>query len=196
MDVSLEYLRQHYRSLSDDDLLATDWSSLVEAAQSCYNAEIARRKLSAPQEVELGGESFGAKPGWLEDAAEVLTWTVYPGSTLNPQAADARDALEAAGISSYLESRRIPPDEPSSFPSPTHEVRLLVPGNLNLEATSILERDIFNDAFVGTWQTHLEMLTDADLRAMNPKVVFCGLFDRIERVNRAYAEELDRRDLR
>ena len=36
----------------------------------------------------------------------------------------------------------------------------------------------------------------ADLRAMNPEVVFCGLFDRVERVIRVYDEEIARRGLK
>jgi hypothetical protein len=31
---------------------------------------------------------------------------------------------------------------------------------------------------------------------MNPEAAFCGLFDRVERVNRVYDEEIARRGLR
>jgi hypothetical protein len=31
---------------------------------------------------------------------------------------------------------------------------------------------------------------------MNPQIAFCGLFDRIERVNRIYNEEIARRRLK
>jgi hypothetical protein len=72
----------------------------------------------------------------------------------------------------------------------------MVPGKLNLRATSVLEREIFNQEFEDDWKTHLEALSDADLRAMNPQVAFCGLFDRIERVNRVYDEEIARRKLK
>jgi hypothetical protein len=40
------------------------------------------------------------------------------------------------------------------------------------------------------------MLSDSDLRLMEPEFAFCGLYDRIERVNRAYDEELERRRLK
>ena len=70
-----------------------------------------------------------------------------------------------------------------------------MPGNLNLRATSVLDRDIFNQEFEATWRTHLETLSDAELRKMSPQVVFCGLFDRVERVTNAYADELVRRKL-
>jgi hypothetical protein len=70
----------------------------------------------------------------------------------------------------------------------------MVPGDLNLRATSVLERDIFNTDFEAEWKTHLEMLSDEDVRAMDPREVFCGLFDRVERVTRSYEEEIARRD--
>jgi hypothetical protein len=71
----------------------------------------------------------------------------------------------------------------------------MVPGKLNMRATSVLDREIFNAEFEANWKTHLEALSDEELRAMNPEVAFCGLFDRIERVNRVYEEEVARRRL-
>jgi hypothetical protein len=59
-----------------------------------------------------------------------------------------------------------------------------------------LDSDIFNAEFEAGWRTHLEVLSDQEVRAMNPQVVFCGLFDRMERVTRAYSEELSRRGLK
>ena len=61
---------------------------------------------------------------------------------------------------------------------------------------SVLERESFNSEFEAGWKTHLEALSDEELRAMNPKVAFCGLFDRIARVNRVYDEEIARRKLK
>jgi hypothetical protein len=49
--------------------------------------------------------------------------------------------------------------------------------------------------FEADWKSHLETLSDEDLRAMNPEAAFCGLFDRVERVNRVYDEEIARRGL-
>ena len=69
----------------------------------------------------------------------------------------------------------------------------MVPGNLNQRATSILERDIFNAEFEAEWKTHLEMLSDEEVYAMDPKAAFCGLFDRVERVTRVFDEEIARR---
>jgi hypothetical protein len=58
---------------------------------------------------------------------------------------------------------------------------------------SILDRDFFNQEFEEERKTHLEMLSDDELREMKPDVAFCGLFDRVERVTRAYDEEIARR---
>ena len=61
-------------------------------------------------------------------------------------------------------------------------------GNLEVRAQATLGNP-------AEWKTHLEALSDDDLRAMSPQFAFCGLFDRIERVNRVYDEEVARRRL-
>ncbi len=71
---------------------------------------------------------------------------------------------------------------------PTHRWRVLVPGSLNMRATNILDRDIFNDEFDAIWRTHLEMLSEQELSEADPKEVFCGLFDRIERAVKGLSE--------
>ena len=214
MELDPEYLRQHYDSLSDEALQAVDRNELVEMAQRILDEEIGRRGLGQPrdtrrtriiptqpdtpdEEAYLDSEppDTGDKPGWLEDAAEVYSQTVFTGTAPAPDAANARDVLEAAGIPCYLDLSEIP-QEKSAGLEPTHQWRLMVPGELNLRATSILERDIFNADFEADWKTHLETLSDVDLRAMNPEAVFCGLFDRIERVIRVYDEEIARRKLK
>jgi hypothetical protein len=86
-------------------------------------------------------------------------------------------------------------EEEVSPPTPVREWSLKVPGKSNLHAASILDRDIFNADFEATWKTHLEMLSDEEFAAMDPKQVFCGLFDRAARVTRAYDAELARRGL-
>jgi hypothetical protein len=70
-----------------------------------------------------------------------------------------------------------------------------VPGNLNLRANSVVEQ-ISNAEWEEVWKTHLELLSNADLRAMTPQFVFCALFDRVERANRVYEEEIERRGLK
>ena len=144
----------------------------------------ARRPESSPD--------AGDKPGWLEDAAEVYSFADLPGTARAADAENAHDVLEAAGIPCYLDLAEIS-QEKSAAPEPARRWRIMVPGKLNLRATSVLEREIFNPEFEADWKTHLETLSDEDLRAMNPEIAFCGLFDRIERVNRVYDEEIERR---
>jgi hypothetical protein len=214
MPADLQYLRRHYASLSDDALLAVDRSDLVETAQKCYDEELKRRDLTPgrrarrpdrePNESDVAdlvnedahydaaGDSD--QPDWLEPSAEVFSLVDRPGDPPGVQIADARDALEAARIPCYLDLIKKPEDR--SVAPPINLWRLLVPGNLNLLATSVLDRDIFNQDFEQTWKTHLETLSDAELRQMSPEIVFCGLFDRVERVKRAYDDELARRKLR
>lgn len=215
MPVDPEYLRQHYASLSDEALLAVKREDLVETAQNCYDEELGRRKLAsrkgvrradrgdvtpappdADEKTEVDVEPPGAadKPDWLEEAAEVYSQVDLPGTASAVDVADARGVLEAAGIPCYVDRPEIA-DEKSVFAEPTLRWRLMVPGSLNLRATSVLDRDIFNAEFEAEWNTYLETLSDEELRAMNPEAVFCGLFDRVERVTRAYDEEIARRGL-
>jgi hypothetical protein len=183
-----EYLRQHYASMSDEALLAIDRNELVETAQKCYDEELQRR-----EQTSHAGEEQPEKPEWIEEASEVFARADPPGTVPAPDIANARDALEAAGIPCHLDLSEIPEEE--AAPKPTHLWRLMVPGNLNLHATSVLERDVFNADLEAEWRTHLETLSPEELLAMNPEMVFCGLFDRIERVTRAYDEEVARRKL-
>ncbi len=199
MPVDLEYLRRHYASLSDEALLELDRSELIETAQKCYDEELVRRKpigLTKPlvqtADLESHLPDFADKPEWLDDASEVFSQFEQAGVTTAPEIANARDALEAAGIPCYLDTSDPPEEEPPTQ-KPSRLWRLMVPGNLNQRATSILERDIFNAEFEAEWKTHLEMLSDEELRTMDPKVAFCGLFDRVERVTRAFDEEIARR---
>ncbi len=199
MPVDLEYLLRHYASLSDEALLELDRSELVETARKCYDEELARRKpvgLTKPSvqttDLESHLPDYTNKPEWLDEASEVFSQYEAAGVTTAPEIANARDALEAAGIPCYLDLAD-PPEEKPLAQKPPRLWRLMVPGDLNQRATSILERDIFNAEFEAEWKTHLEMLSDEELRGMDPHVAFCGLFDRVERVTRAFDEEIARR---
>ena len=213
MTIDLEYLRLHYASLSDKALLAVDRTELVEAAQKCYADELGRRQLTSSKAVERhapptlsepAGEEAeddaypvddADKPEWLEEAAEVYSRTDLPGAAPADDIVDARDALEAAGIPCYLDLSEIP-EETNTSPKASHVWRVMVPGNFNQRATSILDRDIFNSEFENEWRTHLETLSDEELREMDPKVVFCGLFDRVDRVTKAFGDEIAGRGLK
>lgn len=223
MEVDPEYLRQHYNLLSDEALLSIDRSDLVEVARKCYDAELARRELtphgtprkeeSRPivaqpdgswfEEGESEGEgetesaAMGDRPEWLDDAADVYSRPAFAGADAaqDQDIVDARGALEAAGIPCYLEFSEMPEEKSIGAPM-THQWSLMVPGQLNLPATSILEREMFNQEFEAGWREYLETLSDDALSAMTPESALCGLFDRVERVTRAYNEEIARRGIR
>jgi hypothetical protein len=202
MPVDPQYLRQHYASLSDEALEAIDRDDLVDQARKYYDDEIERRKLARPRDAvpsdaprEDVRVEDGEEPDWLEDAAEVYSHTVFAGTAPPETAVDARNALEADGIPCHLELFETS-EEKSTAPDRTLRWRLMVPGKLNLQATSVLDREIFNAEFEAEWKAHLEEFSDDELREMSPPVVFCGLYDRIERVKRVYEAEIARRKMR
>jgi len=211
MKVDPEYLRSHYSSLSDDFLLAIDRADLVEAAQQCYDQEVSRRglnrrggarKLEIPRAVrEMPEEAEEVEqppdpdepPDWLDDAAEAFSVSELPGA--EDRVAAARSALDAAGIPCHVESVETTEEE-SNYVPPDRRWRVVVPGNFNLEAMSVLEREFSNPEFEALWKAHLETLSDGELLETEPENVLCGLFDRVERVQRAYEEELAARGLK
>jgi hypothetical protein len=203
--VDPEYLRKHYATLSDEALLDLNPAELVPAARAVLEAELAKRQLDAPEEFEEGEEPLdfdgppavdGEEPEWLEEAAEVYSAAVRPGTTTASQAHHARAALEAAGIPVYLDVYEEEPEEQPQTPEPTSRYRVLVPGNLNLPASNVLQRDMFNDGFESGWRTYLEVLSNDEIREVDPKEIFCGIYDQIERIQRAFHEELVRRRLK
>lgn len=196
MKVDLDALRRHYQSLSDDELLAIDREELVEAAQRCYDDELADRGLTSPEELsaeEYGEADFetGEDADWLQDAACACSFVSQPGGSAATDAGNARAALQEAGIPcqvSAIEVAAATGDQPAQ-----HEYRVMVPGALNLIATSILDKEVFNPQLEADWRTHFQELSDQELRALHPDVICAGLVDRIARLKRAYSDELARR---
>ena len=210
-----EYLRKHYSSLSDEALLAIDRDDLLELAQSLYDAEMVERGLGSSREVAAkdGSREWAVEndefsnldesseveenedaPAWLDGAAEVYSVVALPRRNDQERVADARQALEAAGIPCHLEQVELIEEAPT--PVGTHRWRILVPGKLELQAISTLERDLSNADFEAGWRMLLEECSDSELRKMDPETVFCGLFDRVHRVKQAYEEEFQRRRLK
>jgi len=208
MQVDPEYLRQHYASLSDEELLSVDRAELVPAAQTVLDQEISNRRLTGrvdraitslteDEEPEAETEEYDEyeeeeEPDWLDDAIEVRSWATTNTDQPSGDALEALQALKRAGIPCYLELSELA-EGPSPQQYPTHQWRLLAPNKLNLRATGILERDILNAEFEDSWKAQLEALSDEELRSMDPKIAFCGLYDRLARLNRVYAEEVARR---
>jgi hypothetical protein len=197
MQLDLDSLRRHYRSLPDDELLAMERDELTEAAQRCYDEELAERGLTSQKE-EPAGQEYGEadydteeEADWLPDAACACSFVSQPGGSAATDAGNARGALQDAGIPcqvSVVEVTAASGDQPAQ-----HEYRVMVPGALNLIATSILDKEVFNPQLEADWRTHFEELSDEELRALHPDVICAGLVDRIARLKRAYTDELARR---
>jgi len=208
MKVDAEYLRRHYASLSDESLLELNRHELVQDAQIIYDAEMAARQLKhiarpaarpeprAPAKAKIefdhADPGNGETPEWVEGAAEIFSGRDEPGTGPPQSLIDARAALEAGGIPCYMELIV----DPEHVSKEEKRWRLLVPGNLAFPATGIMTRDVFNTDFENDWKSHLELMSDEELRLMTPEVAFCGLYDRLERIERAYQEEIARRGLR
>jgi hypothetical protein len=213
-----DYLRRLYADLSDLELLDIDRADLTDVARECYDQETARRPHlsgysdddSNPREDsgfenedDVGSLPNGEltaredtdhlKPVWYDEGAEVYSSVIYPGRENAKDAAEARDVLKEAGVPCFLE---IVDDASQEGVSRTRRWRLTVPGHLSLRANSVLETEIFNADFEEEWRVHLEQFSDSELEEMHPRVAFGGLFDRIERVNRLYRAEIERRGLK
>jgi len=199
------YLRQHYGSLTDEALLEIDRSDLVEIARKVYDAEISRRGLDRPRParavaVEPGGDpveesellDIEETPDWLPDGAEVYSVVDHPGWHSEERVANAQAALKAARIPSWAEMVEITPEERAPEVN-THRWRVVVPWQQSFLAGNVLDREFSNSDFEAGWRAHLEACSDHELPAMNPKVVFCSLIDRIERVTKVWEEEIARR---
>jgi hypothetical protein len=193
MPVDIEYLRRHYSSLSDQALLGIDCTELVEEARSVLDEEVRRRDIREPRLVEEAAPAPADESDWRDSAGEVLSRVDHAGTYPAQLIEDGRQVLEAARIPCCVQEELIPEDR--SVTAETKVWRLVVPGHLLQHASSVLDRDLFNQDFEGTWRAHLSMLSDAELRVMTPEVAFCGLFDRVARVKRAYDEEVERRGL-
>jgi hypothetical protein len=174
--------------LSDEALLDLDRSELVEDAQSFYDHEIRQRGLTPEGSDDPAGEA-GPKPAWLDEA---VCAAEFGGMNSTSDAESARDVLEDAGIPCYLQMQDRDPSGDRRRQSQSG-FRLLVPGKFNLEAMSVLDKEIFNAEIEAEYRRHFEQLSDEELRAVKPEVLLAGLSDRIERMTRAYNEELARR---
>ena len=199
MSLDPKFLRQHYAALSDQALLEIKRDDLVDVARQCYDEELRQRRFPPAVTLSPSAIAFASpppvapqEPDWQTEAVEVYGVTAKAGTSEGPYVAEARQALEAAGIPCRLQVQ----DEPEHVRPPARQWRLLVPGTFNQRAASILDRDIFNSEFEAEWKTLLETFPDEKVLEMNPRDVFCGLVDRLERVTRVYKAEMARRGLR
>jgi len=193
-------LRRHYASLSDEELEELDPDELTDIARQCYEEEIARRRPAEEEAAEEGAvtqleneteEGIEVDEDWLEQAACPCSFTAVPGSNHGEDAARARDALHAAGIPCQLEI--VSGDPTGEQGSRYDEYRVLVPEPLNLKAISVLDRDIFNPQLEADWRAHFAALSNDELAQLTPDLICAGLVDRVERLKRAFNDEIARR---
>jgi hypothetical protein len=197
MKLNVEDLRRHYASLSDEALREIDRSELVETARACYDHEMAQRepgkviRSTARDErheagIEEALDHAGDTPDWAADAACVLSFASLTGRT---GAEDARVVLENAGVPCYLELCDVEPDDPQPLQT---EYRVMVPSGLSMRATSVLDKEIYNEKTEAGWRAHFEALPDEELFGKK-EILLGGLLDRVARISKAYDEEVARR---
>ena len=193
MQIDREGLRAQYRSMSDEELLSLDRGELTEIAQKCYDAEIAERELTPLEEdahqpdlPAEGAEEAGMEPDWLETAEQACSFSAQQQAYYGEEAERACEALRMAGIPYHLDFEDPQGQQPGLL-------KIMVPSLLTLKATSVLDKEIFNEEFAETWRSHLQDLSEAQLRDLHPDAVCAGMLDRAARYRKIYQAEVARR---
>jgi hypothetical protein len=137
-------------------------------------------------------ESVEPDPDWLENAACPCSFAASPGLYPATDAERARDVLLAAGIPCEIAAGQPGREDENLAQS---EWRVLVPPALNLKAISVLDKEIFNPELEAEWRTHFGLLSDDELEALRPEDMCAGMLDRVERLTRAYRDEIARRNV-
>jgi hypothetical protein len=198
VQIDLESLRRHYSSLSDEELLALNRDDLIEVAQKCWEEEVERRGLHELRASDAASDDQAGEaktsfegdldPDWLQEAVCACSFAGDPGGS---PASDAVKVLDDAGIPCEVTTVEVS-SALGRHPA-EYEYRVMVPAALNLKASSILDKEIFNPQLEADWRLHFQSLTDSELGALNPNVICIGLADRIARLKRAYNDEVTRR---
>jgi hypothetical protein len=199
VDLDVNELRRQYEAMSDEALLELDRDELVEAAQQCYDEELNLRKVrpelrkrkpsaavtSQSIEIEWAGQE---EPEWLGEAFTVLSVsTRYRNDDTTQRLRDAVDVLVNAGIPCYVRGQ----DREGTVV----EYELMVPAKQHLQALSVLDRDMLNAEMEADWRGHFETMTDDELMELDEDMLVAGMRDRIDRLVRAYEDELLKRGL-
>ncbi|MEO5922971.1 MAG: hypothetical protein ABIR70_04005 [Bryobacteraceae bacterium] len=186
MELDLEQLRRQYAELTDEALLEIDASDLVDAAQQCYQAELRQRGIRTGQVASsVDGDVVvipdQGEPEWLDTGIVVM-------SLEDSSIVDARSILNRAAIPCFVVERAAEGTRNSSYD-------LLVPPGQHLLAVSILDRDYFNPRSEEDWKAEFAGLTDDELMDIDADILAVGLRDRVDRLVRAYEDELLKRGL-
>lgn len=185
--------------MSDEQLLDIDPAELSDVARPIYDAETAARGLfetgqdEAVEEVTdivYEGETPGQPPDWIEYAAVACVFPTRSPDADEP-ATNAHGALEAGGIPCHVVLIKEDLQRPGT--PPRYEFRILVPSPLLWHATSVLDRDLFNQDQDDEFRAHLAGLEDEEFQMLDPGLICAGLLDRVARLKQAYVDELARR---
>ena len=156
MKVDAEDLRRVYDSMNDEALLEVKRDELVEVAQQCYDAELAKRGLLTTEPETAEGSAAPAPAVKQEGMVELATFTDVD---------DARFALallKGAEIPAWLENVMSP--AMASIGNPGFgEFRLSVPPEELEQAREILEAEISEEELAA--QAEAAGVEDEELEA-------------------------------
>jgi hypothetical protein len=199
MQIDPQELQQRYSAMEEDQLLSIDRDDLTEEAQSVYDYEVKRRKLNNKSFIKknaeedddsfIRGDAFfddeGEEFNQMENGACACSFADQHGSDAARTAAKAMEALQAAEIPCWI----------AETEEAGHKtLNVMVPGSLIMHATSIVDRDVFNDEYEFEWRTHLESLSDKELSILDPELICAGMLDRVARIKKNYIAEMRRRN--
>ena len=194
MRIDPQEFAQHYASMSDEQLLDINPAELSEIARPIYQAEIDKRGLAQQEDQVVEevtdliyeGEDPEHAPDWLDNAAVACAFPTRSPDADEP-ASNAHGALEAAGIPCHVVLIKEDPQRPGA--QPHYEFRVLVPGALLWHATSVLDRDLFNQDQDEEFRAFLAGLDEEEFQMIDPNLICAGLQNRIDRLRQAYADE-------
>ncbi len=191
MQISREDIARHYASLSEEELLELDPVELTDVALQCYEHEMQRRNLLEEEDASgpapVAGHHDDTAADWLDTAATACSFQIGSGRDYAQEAERACAVLSDAGVPSEVMDEQGVDGGPSFL-------SVMVPAALSLKATSILDRDLFNQELEETWRAHFDELSDAQLRALHPDELCAGFLDRAARLKRVYQEALASRE--
>ena len=197
MKIDRADLERHYASLSEEGLREIHLDDLTDQARNCFVAELRARNLpvswshaepEADTKMADGDELDEQDLDHSDPPGLVTVHTFFDAG----DAAEARNALENAGIECVLEGVASKPSRgPSQFQlrvDPQHRVR----------AENVLAECVFNPVREQTFQTHFESLNDEELFTLDLSSFVAESRrnrDLITRVRVTYRHELERRGL-
>ena len=148
MEVTLDDFRKHFALLSDEALLETNRDELVETAQHCYDEEVARRGLNAPEAAE---ERPQAQPTHEPEGGPMVLLATY---IIPEEASFARGLLQSAEIPFMMENELAPL---GGF-----QIQLLVPAEYEGDAREILESELTEEELAAQAEAAGGFEQDAD----------------------------------